>query len=68
MIRLAIRLSGSELDRAVWPTIVREQGARHTLDGGALVLPTYGAGVNGVPRSRVPDVASHTPVQQPVVA
>ncbi len=40
---------GSELDRDVWPTIVREQGARHTLEGGALVLPTYGAGVNGVP-------------------
>jgi mannose-6-phosphate isomerase-like protein (cupin superfamily) len=33
-----------------------------------LLLGAGSAGVNGVPRSRVPNVASHTPVQQPVVA
>ena len=40
----------------------------NTGKGRLLLLGAGNAGVNGVPRSRVPDVASHTPVQQPVVA
>jgi mannose-6-phosphate isomerase-like protein (cupin superfamily) len=40
----------------------------NTGNGRLLLLGAGNAGVNGVPRSRVPDVASHTPVQQPVVA
>ena len=40
----------------------------NTGKGGLLLLGAGNAGVNGVPRSRVPDMASHTPVQEPVVA
>jgi mannose-6-phosphate isomerase-like protein (cupin superfamily) len=40
----------------------------NTGKGRLLLLGAGNAGVNGVPRSRVPDVASHTPVQEPVVA
>jgi mannose-6-phosphate isomerase-like protein (cupin superfamily) len=40
----------------------------NTGKGRLLLLGAGNAGVNGVPRSRVPDVASHTPVQEPIVA
>ena len=40
----------------------------NTGKGRLLLLGAGNAGVNGVPRSRVPDVASHTAVQEPVVA
>jgi hypothetical protein len=40
----------------------------NTGKGRLLLLGAGNAGVNGVARSRVPDVASHTPVQEPVVA
>jgi hypothetical protein len=33
-----------------------------------LLLGAGNAGVNGVPRSRVPPVASHIPLKEPVVA
>jgi uncharacterized cupin superfamily protein len=33
-----------------------------------ILLGAGNSGVNGVPRSRVPAVASHTPMQEPVVA
>ena len=40
----------------------------NTGKGRLLLLGAGNAGVNGVPRSRVPDVSSHTPVQEPIVA
>jgi len=40
----------------------------NTGKGRLLLLGAGNAGVNGVPRSRVPDVASHTPVQEPIVS
>ena len=40
----------------------------NTGKGRLLLLGAGNAGVNGVPRSRVADVASHTPVQEPIVA
>jgi mannose-6-phosphate isomerase-like protein (cupin superfamily) len=40
----------------------------NTGKGRLLLLGAGNAGVNGVPLSRVPDVASHTPVQEPIVA
>ena len=36
--------------------------------GRLILLGAGNAGVNGVPRSRVPEVASHTPIREPVVA
>jgi mannose-6-phosphate isomerase-like protein (cupin superfamily) len=40
----------------------------NTGKGRLLLLGVGNAGENGVPRSRVPGVASHTPVQEPIVA
>jgi mannose-6-phosphate isomerase-like protein (cupin superfamily) len=40
----------------------------NTGKGRLILLGAGNAGVNGVPRSRVPEVASHTPVKEPVVA
>lgn len=40
----------------------------NTGNGRLVLLGAGNAGANGVPRSRVPDVASHTPVQEPIVA
>lgn len=52
-------------------TVMLESGQSYQLcntgTGRLLLLGAGNAGVNGVPRSRVPGVASHTPVQQPVV-
>jgi mannose-6-phosphate isomerase-like protein (cupin superfamily) len=42
--------------------------SKQPYQGRLLLLGAGNAGVNGVPRSRVPDVASHTPVQEPIVA
>ncbi|MET0503502.1 MAG: cupin domain-containing protein, partial [Candidatus Binatia bacterium] len=53
-------------------TVMLESGESYQLcntgTGRLLLLGAGNAGVNGVPRSRVPEVASHTPVRQPVVA
>jgi mannose-6-phosphate isomerase-like protein (cupin superfamily) len=53
-------------------TVMLESGEPYQLcntgTGRLLLLGAGNAGVNGVPRSRVPAVASHTQVQQPVVA
>ena len=53
-------------------TVMLESKQPHQLcntgKGRLLLLGAGNAGVNGVPRSRVPDVASHTPVQEPIVA
>jgi hypothetical protein len=40
----------------------------NTGKGRLILLGAGNAGVNGVPRSRVPEVASHTPVREPTVA
>jgi mannose-6-phosphate isomerase-like protein (cupin superfamily) len=40
----------------------------NTGKGRLLLLGARNAGLGGMPRSRVPDVASHTPVQEPIVA
>jgi mannose-6-phosphate isomerase-like protein (cupin superfamily) len=40
----------------------------NTGKGRLILLGAGNSGVNGVPRSRVPEVASHSPVQEPVVA
>jgi mannose-6-phosphate isomerase-like protein (cupin superfamily) len=40
----------------------------NTGKGRLLLLRAGNAGLGGMPRSRVPDVASHTPVQEPIVA
>jgi mannose-6-phosphate isomerase-like protein (cupin superfamily) len=40
----------------------------NTGKGRLLLLRAGNAGLDGMPRSRVPDVASHTPVQEPIVA
>jgi mannose-6-phosphate isomerase-like protein (cupin superfamily) len=39
----------------------------NTGKGRLLLLGARNAGLDGMPRSRVPDVASHTPVQEPIV-
>lgn len=53
-------------------TVMLESGEPYQLcntgNGRLILLGAGNAGVNGVPRSRVPAVASHTPVQEPVVA
>ena len=53
-------------------TVMLESGEPYQLcntgTGRLLLLGAGNAGVNGVPRSRVPEVASRTQVQQPVVA
>lgn len=40
----------------------------NTGNGRLILLGAGNSGVNGVPRSRVPAVASHTPIREPVVA
>ena len=40
---------GTALDRAVWPTIVREALTRHDVRLGSLVLPTYYGGIASAP-------------------
>jgi mannose-6-phosphate isomerase-like protein (cupin superfamily) len=53
-------------------TVMLESGQAYQLcntgKGRLLLLGAGNSGVNGVPRSRVPDVASHTPLQEAVVA
>jgi mannose-6-phosphate isomerase-like protein (cupin superfamily) len=53
-------------------TVMLESKQRYQLcntgKGTLLLLGAGNAGANGVPRSRVPDVASHTPVLEPIVA
>jgi mannose-6-phosphate isomerase-like protein (cupin superfamily) len=40
----------------------------NTGKGRLILLGAGNSGVNGVPRSRVPAVPSHTPIREPVVA
>jgi regulation of enolase protein 1 (concanavalin A-like superfamily) len=49
--------SSTELDRATWPTVLRESAATHSIVDGALRIPTYRSGIAGAPL-----------VQQPVPA
>ena len=53
-------------------TVMLESGQPYQLcntgKGRLLLLGAGNAGVNGVPRSRVPPVASHIPLKEPVVA
>lgn len=48
---------GTELDRSIWPHIVRESASAHTVADGVLSVPTYRAGVNTAPliQQDVPD-------------
>ena len=46
--------TGTSLNASRWPTIVRSSLARHTVDGGSLTIPTYGAGVAGAPLIQQP--------------
>lgn len=46
--------TGTSLNASRWPTIVRSSLARHTVDGGSLTVPTYGAGVAGAPLIQQP--------------
>lgn len=46
--------AGTALSTTRWPTVVRSSLARHTVDGGSLTIPTYGAGVAGAPLIQQP--------------
>jgi mannose-6-phosphate isomerase-like protein (cupin superfamily) len=67
-----VRTPHKEFVLKQFDTVMLESGQAYQLcntgKGRLLLLGAGNAGVNGVPRSRVPNVASHTPLQEAVVA
>jgi len=67
-----VRTPHKEFVLKQFDTVMLESGQAYQLcntgKGRLLLLGAGNAGVNGVPRSRVPSVASHTPLQEAVVA